>query len=258
MAKPSPKLLWCVIRLGDDMNWWVKEISDEVHWDTDELSIVDPKQTAYILDLLDPLRDYGLSTSTVESAFIPFQIQSANPDKSVRLVRVNENILESEEMLFGLPDVVDEEKGPYADFIDHITKLRVKFLNDNIEFEQKLTVEELEEQVRDAQQMIYSEGKSLHIFQEIVDILEFVPDGYELAADEENVKENSDEEEIPDDVGDGFEIETDEKIEEDDTMRWEGDDDEEDEEDDEEEDGDEEEDEEEDEDEDAGSRRRRR
>jgi hypothetical protein len=232
MAKPSPKLLWCIIRFGEDLNWWVKEISDDVHWDVDGLSIVDPKQMGYILDLLDPLREYGLSTDLVEAAFIPFQIQGTNPDKTVKLVRVNESFFESDEVLFGLPDVVDEEKGPYADFIDHITKLRVKFLNDNIEFEQKLTIDELEEQVKDAQQQAFMEGRALHVFQEISDILEFVPDGYELASDEEaSPKSGSDEEDI--DVGEGFDLDSDEKIEEDETMRW--DDDEEEEEDDEDE-----------------------
>ncbi|MDR2863534.1 MAG: hypothetical protein LBV54_06660 [Puniceicoccales bacterium] len=222
MAKPSTNLLWCIIRLGKDMNWWVKKVSDDIHWEPDSLSVVDPRQLAYLLDLLDPLREYGLSTDTVESAFIPFQIQSTNTDNTVRLVRVNESFFESDELLFALPDAVDEEKGPYAEFIDHITRLRVKFLNDNIEFEQKLTIDELEEQVREIQNHAFMEGRALHVFQEVTDILEFVPEGYELTADEDAVAPIvGEDEEI--DVGEGFDLDTDEKIEEDDTMRWDGD-----------------------------------
>ena len=222
MPKTSPKLTWCVIRFGSDMNWWVKEISDTIHWDADGLSIVDPRQMAHILDLLDPLREYGLNTDLVDNAFIPFQIKEKNKDGTVRVVRVNETFSESDEMLFGLPDVVDEEKGPYADFLNHITKLRVKFLNDNIEFEQKLTVEELEEHVRENQNQAFMEGKALHVFTEVCDILEFVPEGYELADDEESKKVKSEEEEEGENVDfvPDVEIEEDEKFSQDETMKW--------------------------------------
>lgn len=222
MPKSSPKLTWCVIRFGSDMNWWVKEISDTIHWDADGLSIVDPRQMGHILDLLDPLREYGLNTDIVDNAFFPFQIKEKNADGSVKVVRVNETISESDETLFCLPDVVDEDKGPYADFLNHITKLRVKFLNDNIEFEQKLTIEELEEHVRENQNQAYMEGKALHIFTEICDILEFVPEGYELADEEEAKKVKSEDEEEGEDVAfvPEVEIEEDEKITQDDTMKW--------------------------------------
>src|SRR5271154_1088118 len=135
MAKPSPKLEWCVVRLGDDLNWWVSEISDSVHWDVDGLSIIDPRQHTHILDLLDPLREYGFQADIFEAAFIPFAVKESLPDNKVKLIRAHESLLESEEKLFALPDQVDEEKGPYADFLDHVTKLRVKFLNDAIDFE---------------------------------------------------------------------------------------------------------------------------
>ncbi len=230
MPKNSPKLTWCNIRFGEDSNWWVKEISDTIHWDPDGLSIVDPRQMGHILDLLDPLREYGLNTDLVDNAFIAFQLKEKNKDGTVRVLRVNETFSESDEVLFGLPDVVDEEKGPYADFVDHITKLRVKFLNDNIEFEQKLTVEELEEHVRENQNQSFMEGKALHVFTEVCDILEFVPEGYELAEDEDakKVKVTGDDEGenvefVPDVPG----LEEEEKIEEDDTMKWDEDEEEE-------------------------------
>jgi hypothetical protein len=219
MAKVSTNLLWCVVRFGKDLNWWVKKTSDPANWDVDALSVIDPRQMAYILDLLDPLRESGLTLDIVDSAFIPLQVQEANTDKTVRLIRVNETFIESDELLFGLPDVLDDEKGPYANFLDHITKLRVKFLNDNIKFEQKFTVDELEYQVRESQNQAYVEGRALHAFKEVTDILEFVPEGYELSVDEETPEGEEDLEENID-VGEGFDLDTDEKIEEDDTMRW--------------------------------------
>ncbi|MDR0535073.1 MAG: hypothetical protein LBG65_01750 [Puniceicoccales bacterium] len=218
MAKQSTNLLWCLARLGKDLNWWVKKTSDPVNWDMDGLSVIDPRQMGHILDSLDTLREYGLSLDLVDSAFIPLQIQESNADKTVRLIRVNETFIDSDAVLFALPDVLDEEKGPYAEFLDHITKLRVQLLNANIQFEQKLTVDELEEQVRELQTQAYTEGRSIHAFQEISDILEFVPEGYELNVDEESAEEEPPEDDI--DIGEGFDLDTDEKIEADDTMRW--------------------------------------
>ena len=58
MAKAISTLDWCIVRLGDDHNWWVAETSDPVRWDVDGLSIVDPRQLAHLIDLVDPLRDY--------------------------------------------------------------------------------------------------------------------------------------------------------------------------------------------------------
>ncbi|MGE9296150.1 MAG: hypothetical protein ACQKBV_07695, partial [Puniceicoccales bacterium] len=128
---------------------------------------------------------------------------------------------ESDDLLFALPDVIDEEKGPYADCIDHLTAMRVKLLNDLIEFEQKFTIEELEDDLREEQNADFMEGRAIHCFRELLDILEFVPDGYELDGDDDSDGEDDIEEEFPD-IDD-----EDEKIEEDETMKWDEDEDEE-------------------------------
>lgn len=219
MSKTSPQLTWCVVRFGEDLNWWVKEISDPVRWDVDALSIIDPRQVGYILDLLDGFREYGLSTEIVENAFIPFQIQAINPDKTARLVRVNESFFDTNEELFALPDVLDDEKGAYAEFLDHITALRVKYLNDKLDFAQKMTTTELEEQIRESQTQSFMEGRATHLFQEIIDILEFVPEGYELSIDDDDEKIKAKREEDFSTVNDMPDFE-DEKLDEDETMRW--------------------------------------
>ncbi len=220
MDKNTPLLTWCEVRFGKDMNWWVKETSVPVQWDDDSLPIIDPRQTSYMLDLLDGLREYGLSPEIVENAFIPFQIQKINHDKTARLVRVNESFFDTSEELFALPDIIDETKTTYADFLSHITKLRVNYLNDKIDFVQKFTVTELEEQIRDAQTQAFMEGRTTHAFQEIIDILEFIPDGFELSLDDEDEKLKTKSEE--DDFKAAKDIaEFDEKgIAVDETMRW--------------------------------------
>ncbi len=223
MSKSSPKLNWCVAKVSKDLNWWVAETSDPVHWDTDGLSIIDPRQAGHIIDLMEPLRDYGLQADIIEAAFFPFAIDSQLPEKRLKLVRVTDNVLESEESLFWLPDSLDEEKSPYADFLDHITKVRVKMLNSVFDFEQRLTVDDLEDEIREDHHNAFLEGRTIHAFREITDILEYVPQGYELDDGAEEAKPDKDEEpeeEIPE-IGDEFpEAEEDESLEQDETMKW--------------------------------------
>jgi hypothetical protein len=183
------------------------------------LGIIDPRQFQYILDLLEPLGDYGLQNELVEEAFYPFTIDEVEKDKSVVLKRIQDSILENEEQLFALPNVMDEEKGPYADLIDHITKLRVKLLNDLIDFSQSFTIEELEEEIREAQNSDFMEGRASHFFSEMTAILEYVPEGFELD-DEESSGPKSEDEELEEELSD-VEADTSETIEADDTMKWE-------------------------------------
>lgn len=220
MRKSSKKLEWCLARIGDDMNWWASEVSDSIHWDVDGLGIVDPRQIGYILEQCDALREYGLDVDIVDEAFTSMRIDKEEKNEQVRLVRTAESLLEDDNMHFALPEVIDDEKGPYADFLDQITRFRVKMLNDLIEFDQNLTVDELEDEIRERQNQDFMEGKAVHPFQEIVSILEYVPAGYELDEDEASPRNEEDIDDIPE-----FEEEN-EKIEEDETMRWDEDEDE--------------------------------
>jgi hypothetical protein len=220
MAKGSPQLEWCVVRLGEDHNWWVDEVSDPVHWDVDGLSIIDPRQVDHIIELIEPLREYGFDQDVFERAFIPFRIVKDLGKGKVRLTRIKQPLLESEEKLFALPDVIDEENGPYADFLDHITRLRVKMLNEVLDLEEKLTVDEVEDQIREAQNNDFIEGKAVHLFNEITAILDYTPEGHG-DEDEETDKGRATEEE--DDLPD-VEEEEDEKMKNDSSLKWDEDD----------------------------------
>lgn len=203
------------------MNWWVIEVSESIPWDLDSLGIIDPRQWSFLVDLLDPLREYGLDVDIVEEAFIPYSIDKDLGDQKIRLVKSAESVLESDEILFILPDVMDDdETGPYADFLDHITTLRVKLLNDLIDFEKKMSISELEEDLRDELSNQFFEGKNLHYFSEITSILDYTPAGYSLEDDDDDgdEKSNDEDEEIVEDIPDLDE--TDEVIPEDDTMKW--------------------------------------
>jgi hypothetical protein len=214
---PKPNTLdWCIVRLGDDHNWWVAETSDPVRWDVDGLSIVDPRQVQHLIELVEPLRDYGFDQDVFEAAFIRFRIEKDLGNARVRLKRVKESMFESEEKLFGLPDILDEENGPYADLLDHLTRCRVKMLNDLFEFESKLSVDEVEDEIREEQNTNFIQGKAVHTFDELTQILDYMPAGYET--DEEAPAKDIEDEE--DDDLPELDAEEEEKLKNDESLKW--------------------------------------
>ena len=226
MAKPTSTLDWCIVRLGEDHNWWVTETSDPVRWDVDGLSIVDPRQVAHLIELVDALRDYGFHQDLFEAAFIPFRIEKDLGGAKVRLKRVMEPIFDSDEKLFALPDILDEENGPYADLLDHLVRCRVKLLNDLFDFEAKLSVDEVEDEIREDQNAHFIEGKAVHTFEELTAILDYMPAGHET--DEEHpVKETAEDED--EDLPELDEAEE-EKLKNDESLKWDEDEEGEDEE----------------------------
>jgi hypothetical protein len=190
----------------------------------DGLSIVDPRQVNHLTDLVEALRDYGFDQDVFEAAFIPFRIEKDLGNGKVRLKRVKDSLFESEDKLFALADTLDEENGPYADLLDHLTRCRVKMLNDLFEFEAKLTVDEVEDEIREEQNASFIEGKAVHTFEELTAILDFMPAGYDL--DEEAPAKEVDEDEA--DLPELDEAEE-EKLKNDESLKWD-DDEEEDEE----------------------------
>jgi len=145
----------------------------------DGLSIIDPRQVAHLLELIERSRDYSFGPRPHGGAFIPFRIEKDLAKVASASNAVKDSIFESDEKLFILPDVIDEENGPFADLLDHLTKLRVKMLNDLFDFESKLTVDEVEDELREDQNTSFIEGKAVHTFEEITAILDYVPTGWD-------------------------------------------------------------------------------
>ena len=224
MALSSPKLKWCIVRVGQDMNWWVEKTSDPIHWDpVDAFSILDPRQVGHILEAASPLTDYGFQLSVFNRAFYKFHVLEDLGKGKVKLERVQDSLLDSTEPLFGLPDIIDEEKGPYADLLNQLIKARVKMLNDVIELEQHITIDELEDEIRDIHNEEYMEGKAVHVFNELTSILEYVPHGYEI--DEEDMPSVPMGVEESPELDEEFPDLEEEEIEQDETMRWDDEDD---------------------------------
>jgi hypothetical protein len=216
MPKAISTLDWSIVRLGDDHNWWVAETSDPVRWDVDGLSIVDPRQLQHLIELVDPLRDYGFDQDVFEAAFIPFRIDKDLGNAQVRLKRVKESLFESDEKLFSLPDILDEENGPYADLLDHLTRCRVKLLNDLFNFESKLSVDEVEDEIREDQNSAFIQGKAVHTFEELTAILDYMPAGYDT---DEEAPAKDVEDEGDDDLPELDEAEE-EKLKNDESLKW--------------------------------------
>jgi hypothetical protein len=218
MAKASKILEWCIVRLGEDHNWWVHEVSDPIRWDVDGLSIVDPRQVAHLIELVEPLRDYGFDQDVFEAAFVPFRIEKDLGEGRVRLKRVKDSLFDSEEKLFALPDVVDEENGPFADLLDHLSRARVKMLNELFDFESKLSIDEVEDEIREDQNASFMEGKAIHSFEELCAILDYMPAGYEADDDEEREPKGEIEDE-EDDLPD-IDAEEEEALKNDSSLKW--------------------------------------
>jgi len=183
MKKTSPSLDWCIVRCDKKKKWWVDSISDNENWDIEDLGIIDPKQFLYINELLDSMTEFGLESQLIDEAFFTFEISDELKGDKVRLDRVRDSLLKAEDMLFALPDVLDEEKGPYADFLSHVSQIRVSMLNELIEFAEPYTLEEMEEVLSEKLNNDYIEGRRSHFSDELIAILEFVPDGFELDSD---------------------------------------------------------------------------
>ena len=191
MKKTGPSLDWCIVRLGENENWWVDSISDQENWDMDDLSIIDPKQFLYFSELLDSMTEFGLESQMVDEAFFTFAIGEELKGGLVKLSRVRDSLLKAEDMLFALPDVLDEEKGPYSDFLNHVTKIRVSMLNELIEFTEPYKQEEMEKVLSEKQNNDFLGGQRSHFSDELLAILEFVPEGFAIDADLEEDPEKS-------------------------------------------------------------------
>jgi len=96
-------------------------------------------------------------------------------------------------------------------------------LNDTFHFEKDVAIEDLEEEIRENYSNDYMEGRAIHVFHEVMDILEYVPAGYSLDDEDDDNGKGGDENYDIDDLP-----EEEENIEEDDTMHWDDDEDEDD------------------------------
>ena len=134
------------------------------------------------------MREYGIQEDIVEKAFFKFRLEKEMTKQKFRLERTRDSLYDPDQVLFVLPDDMDEESGPFEDFMKHALRVRVRMLNDLIESDQPLTVEEVDAQIREAQSKDLIEDQNIHCFTAITAVLEYTPDGLDsddLKGDEE-------------------------------------------------------------------------
>jgi hypothetical protein len=203
--------------MGEDGNWWVHDISDEIVSDVEMTGILDPKQVEHMVDLLSQLRKYGLNDEIVNGAFIAYAIDKEMPKEMLKLRESKGNILTSSDQIFCLPNTIGDQDGPFNEFIDHIMALRVKLLNSSFDFTRPLNAEEIEDILHADQQERYVAGVKTHAFDEIVSILDYVPDGYSLDGELDGSEDQMEDDEL--DLS-AFDDADDESITVDDVKGW--------------------------------------
>ena len=88
-------------------------------------------------------------------------------------------------------------------------------LNDLFTFESKLSVDEVEDEIREEQNAHFIEGKAVHTFGELTSILDYMPEG--IDSDDEHPVKGVEEE--TDDISE-LDAEEEEKLKNDESLKW--------------------------------------
>ena len=114
-----------------------------------------------------------------------------------------------------------------SDFLNHISQIRVTMLNELIEFAETYTQEEMEEVLSEKHNNDFLEGRRTHFSDELIAILEFVPDGFAIDSDlEGDDKNEEDEDDYSDLEADLVEVsDKEEKLLPDEDLKWDEDED---------------------------------
>jgi len=173
-GKPTPPK-WIIVQLGDDMNWWLAEASSDVYSCEGARGLMDPRQVAYMVELLDEYQAHGYRRQLLSAAFQLFQVESELADDRLRLAPVDGNIFSSVDQLFALPLIGEEGTGPYYDFLDTVTAARIRRLNATHHYAHACTDLEMQEELDALDRDRYFTSDDIHCFDEINEILHWSP-----------------------------------------------------------------------------------
>ena len=166
---------WIVVRLGNDMNWWVEKTSEDIYWPREGLSVLDPGQLRDIAERLVEYEAVGFRRATLAKAFALFAAESEMEEGRLRLKIVLPSDEEDGAKLFALPLFVDEEQSTYRDLVENLIELRVKLLNKTRRYTQAVDDMELDEELQAKLSDRYFDGGTLHCYDEINEILSWTP-----------------------------------------------------------------------------------
>lgn len=171
----KPPLKWIIARLGEDMNWWVEETSANVYWGADSLSILDPRQVAWLRDSLDRYREHGLDPAQLGRSFTLYEVASEMSDGRLKLVPSDHGFDDDGVTLFALPDIRADEEGGYPDLLDQLASAHVRYLNATHDYYEDVSEDEMEEDIRSRNNDRYFAASAMHVFNELEDVLTWKP-----------------------------------------------------------------------------------
>lgn len=93
-------------------------------------------------------------------------------------------------------------------------------LNDLFDFEQPLSVDEVEDELREARNVDFMEGKAVHVFTEITAILDYMPAGWESEEEEEGVRPAAKEDQLDDADLPALDEAEEERLKNDQSLKW--------------------------------------
>ena len=180
MANPTPTPPhWIIVRLDEDMNWWLDETSEDMDRSTGDRSILDPRQVTHLAEALDQYRPHGLRPEQFAAAFQVYAAQSELSDGRLKLVLTDESIFETGAQLFALPLIDEEDAGPYSEFLDAIGVARVRRLNKTHHYARDCTELDMQEELEAIDRDRFFSAQTMHVFDEINEILEWSPAEWE-------------------------------------------------------------------------------
>jgi len=174
-SKPTPPQ-WIIVRMGDDMNWWLQETSADIFWGDGGRGVLDPRQVAHVAETLEGYRPFGFQRHVLNDAFQLFELESEIDDERLRLAPLNQDEFEAGGgQIFALPVIENDESGAYYDFLDAISAARIRQLNATHEYIHDCTEAEMIEELDALDRDRYFTSESIHCFDEINEILEWSP-----------------------------------------------------------------------------------
>jgi hypothetical protein len=166
---------WIVVRLGNDLNWWLEETSDDFYWPENGCGVLDPRQTAFLAETIADYRPYGIGQDMLERSFHVYQLESEVADGRLRLRLADDNILNPNAQLFALPVVNEEQTGGYHDFLDALITARIRLLNATHHYARPCTELEMIEELDALDMDRFFSIANIHVFDELDEILKWSP-----------------------------------------------------------------------------------
>ena len=165
----SQRPAWLIAKLEEDLNWWVAETSDERSGESAPRGLLDPRQVAHLVGVLEDYQEHGLPDSLLTGAFHVYSAETELSDGRLRLTASDDNILNTGSELFALP------APGYEEFLDALSAAHIRRLNATHHFAHRCTEEEMFAELDLVDTDRYFSADQIHAFDELNEIIEWNP-----------------------------------------------------------------------------------